>query len=312
MILCVAATSTATLAAQQPWTDGTITIDSGMQTRAVVNSPALPPNSTELFYDSGDFQGSSRNLQNQDIIPGWSYWAHAVRFTPTGSATGQLLEVRYVASTQWGTSLAYDLLIRDAAGLVLGILPNQTAVMDTANWTVVDVSSLGINVGSSDFTVEMRPANPCGGDTGFTIAYSNLGSGRSSISADCADTFVSFLPESLDLFLRAVVEDAPTGPTLSITNLAAGQIATFDGAGLTPSQAALIGFSTNGGGPTATPFGLVDLTPPFGTLPLFADAVGDASLSINVPPGASGLSIWFQIVDTASQTLGQSIATQVL
>jgi hypothetical protein len=283
-----------------------------MQTSAVVNSPALPPNSTELSYDSGDFSGSSRNLQNQDIIPGWSYWAHAVRFTPVGSATGQLLEVRYVASSQWGTSLDYDLLIRDAAGLVLGILPNQTAVLDTVNWTVVDVSSLGIVVGTGDFTVEMRPANPCGGDTGFTIAYSLLGSSRSSISADCSDTFVSFLPEARDLFIRAVVEDAPTGPTLGITNLVAGQIATFDSTGLTPSQAAVIGFSTVGGGPTSTPFGMADLTPPFGTLPLFADAQGDASLSINVPGGASGLSIWFQVVDTASGTLGESIATQVL
>jgi hypothetical protein len=190
--LCLAPT----LGAQQLWTDGVTTIDTAMQTSAVVNSPALPPNSTELFYDSGDFSGSSRNLQNQDIIPGWSYWAHAVRFTPTGVATGQLLEVRYVASSQWGTSLDYDLLIRDAAGLVLGILPNQTAVLDTVNWTVVDVSSLAIDVGTGDFTVEMRPANPCGGDTGFTIAYSLLGSSRSSISADCSDTFVSFLPEA--------------------------------------------------------------------------------------------------------------------
>ncbi|MGB0951984.1 MAG: hypothetical protein ACPG31_02050 [Planctomycetota bacterium] len=299
-----------TLAAQQPTSNGHTTATSSPQTRAAVTSPPLPPNSTELAYDTGIYTGHARNLQNAGIHPGWGYWAQAVRFTPTGSATGNLLEVRYVASSQWGANTEYDLLIRDDQGLVLGILHDLTATLDTANWQVVDVSGLNIQVGSQDFTVEMRPANPCGGQTGFTIAYSTPSNARSTFSDDCSDTFVGFQPESIDLFLRAVVEDG-NAPGLSLTPLVAGQAATLQASGLTPLLRSWVGLSLTGAGPWLSPVGLVSLTPPVSTYPLDADANGDAVFPFQVPANMSGASVWLQVYDPATATLGQAIAAQV-
>lgn len=298
------------LSAQQPTSDGITTATSSPQTRATVTSPPLPPNSTELAYDTGIYTGSARNLQNAGIQPGWGYWAQAVRFTPSGTATGTLLEVRYVAATQWGADTEYDLLIRDDQGLVLGILHDLTATLDTANWQVVDVSGLNIQVGSSDFTVEMRPGNPCGGQTGFTIAYSTPSNARSTFSDDCSDTFLSFQPEARDLFLRAVVEDG-TAPGLSLTPLVAGQSATLQGSGLTPLMRSWVGLSLTGAGPWLSPVGLVSLTPPVSTYPLDADANGDAIFNFQVPSSMSGSSVWLQVYDPATGTLGQALAAQV-
>lgn len=276
-----------------------------------MSSPALPPNSTEIFYDDGDFVGVSRNLQNANIIPGWGYWAQSVLFTPTGNASGQLLEVRYVAASQWGTSLAFDLLVRDANGLVIGSMLNQAAVIDTSNWQVIDVSSINIQVGSSDFSIELRPSNPCGGNTGFTIPFSVPSVGRSSFSADCNDSAASFVTESRNLFLRAVVENAVTGPSLSITTLVAGQSATMSAGNLTPNQVAFVGRSLIGGGPWTSPVGVANLTPPVTSFGILANAQGDASLTFIVPAGLAGSPVWLQIYDAGTQTLGESIATAV-
>mgnify|MGYP006935316128 CR=1 FL=1 len=299
------------LSAQQVTTDGTITVDTGIQTRSIVASPALPPNSTEIFYDSGDYTGSSRNLQNANVRPGWGYWAHSVSFTPPANATGRLLEVRYVGASQWGTSLSFDILIRDAGGIVLGSLLNQTAVLDTQNWQVVDVSSLNIVPGTADFSVEMRPSNPCGGDTGFTIPYSVPSVGRSSFSADCNDPATSFVVEARNLFIRSVVADGVSGPSLSITSLLPGQSATMSAGNLTPNRVAFVGRSLVGGGPWISPVGVANLTPPVTSFSLLADAQGNASLTFIVPAGLSGSPVWLQIYDVGTQTLGESLATQV-
>lgn len=301
---------TSALGAQQPQTDGVVTSSSVGNTRAAVTSPPLPPDSTELAYDTGVYTGSARNLQNAGIHPGWGYWAQAVRFTPTGAATGTLLEVRYVASTQWGSDRDFDVVVRDDQGNVLGILQDQTATLDTSTWQIVDMSSLGLQVGTSDFTVELRPADPCNGATGFAIAYSTPDQGRFSASVDCTDAFLSFQPEARDLFLRAVVENTPS-PSLSLGPLVAGQPATLQASGLTPSQRSWVGLSLVGAGPWASPIGLVSLTPPVRTFPLDADAQGNAALPFQVPAGMGGAPLWLQVHDPTAGLLGPGLAAQV-
>lgn len=299
-----------TLHAQQANSDGLETQSSAPGTRAAVNSPPLPPNSVEIAYDSGVYTGVARNLQNAGIQPGWGYWAQAVRFTPTAQARGALLEVRYVAATQWGADRDFDVVVRDAQGAVLGILQDQTAVLSTTDWQVVDLSSLNIQIGTADFTVEFRPADPCGGQTGFTLAYSTPHQGRASFSSDCTDAFLSFQSEPRDLFLRAVVASPPT-PTLSLGSLIAGQAATLQASGLTPLQRSWVGLSLTGAGPWASPVGLVSLTPPVRTYPLDAGAQGDAQLGFQVPASMSGSQVWLQVYDSPSDTLGQAVAAQV-
>ena len=56
-----------------------------------------------------------------------------------------------------------------------------------------------------------------------------------------------------------------------------------------------LGYSFLGAGPFATSFGIVDMTPPINTLAvLSADAIGDASLTVNVPGGISGRTLYTQ------------------
>jgi hypothetical protein len=201
--------------------DGATTFDPQVGD-SIPTYPALPPNSDDIVYDSGNYSGQSRNLQNADVIPGWPYWAHQVRFTLAPDMKGQLLEVRYVAASQWGTTTDFELIIRDPAGDVIATLPGLTAVIDSANWQVIDVSSLNLTplCTGSDFYLELQPASQCNGDNGFTIAYSSAGSSRSAFSSDCTNPFNSFALETRDLFIRAVVELIPVGvPSSEVTRL---------------------------------------------------------------------------------------------
>ena len=224
----------------QGWTDGLITVESGANARSNIVSPPLPPNSTELFVDSGFYTGYSRNIQNSSILPGWSYWAHAVTLTPPPSAQGKLLEVRYVAVSQWGTNKDFDLVIRDSAsGSVLATLLDQTAILDSQNWQVVDVSGLNLIVGANDFIVELRPSSSCSGDNGFTLAYSATSSADSLVSSSCTDAFSDFNPDPRELFVRAVVENGGA-PGVSVSSTTAGSTAVLNAFNLTPNSQAII------------------------------------------------------------------------
>ncbi len=105
---------------------------------------------------------------------------------------------------------------------------------------------------------------------------------------------------------------AAAPPTLSVTNLTAGQTAMFTGAGNGTTNAVLIGMSLTGGGPTSTTFGPALLSPPFSILgELVSSEGGRIRLSTPVPPGLSGMNIWFQSVNLVTSQLSNGIATTV-
>jgi len=105
----------------------------------------------------------------------------------------------------------------------------------------------------------------------------------------------------------------PTGPTLAVSGLAGGGMATVTVANATAGGNVLLGYSLTGAGPTATPYGLVDMSMPISTLPtLTADAAGAASLSTGVPAGATGLTLYSQGVDLSSGELTNSLAEVIL
>lgn len=291
--------------------DGTLTRNLSQQARATPLRPPLPPGSTELSYDSGVFAGTSRNLQHANLFPGWPYWALAVRFTPTPIAQGQLLEARYLAPSQWGASADFDLVVRDAGGVVLGTLTGLQAVIDSQNWQVIDLRSLQLTVGAQDFTLEMRPNNPCGSGSGFTLAYNSGSSGRSSASDDCLDSAASFVTESRELFLRAVVADLPSGPTLQVQNLIAGHQALLQMQNLTPFGPGLVLLSAHGPGPTNTAYGTIAVTAPWHSVAMTADSQGVGQRSLPVPNGAQGRSLWLQAIDRSAQVIGQALVEVV-
>jgi len=290
------------LAAQQPISDGVLTYEQLDGARSIPFYPPLPPNSADLVYDDGDYTGHSRNLQNADIIPGWPYWAHQVRFTPIAGMTGTLLELRYVAAVQWGTAVDMDIAIRDSTGIDVASMTSVPTVLDTNNWQVLDVSSLNFIPGNSDFYLDLRPSNPCAGLNGFTIPYSTTGSGRSSFSSNCANTFSSFIPENKDLFIRAVISTV-SSPTLSISNLVAGQTALVEITNATPNNHSHFAWSIHGGGPTATPWGDAMVTPPYHRKLLPTDSTGYASYTANIPLHAAGVTVWCHGTDVGTQSM---------
>jgi len=97
----------------------------------------------------------------------------------------------------------------------------------------------------------------------------------------------------------------------SITNMVAGQAATFSITGAAPNSNCIIGYSLVGAGPINTQYGIVDMTPPIGTLAnISADANGDASIMINVPPNATGRTLYTQALNNGILT--NSLAEVVL
>jgi hypothetical protein len=291
----------------QGWTDGFITVESGANVRSNINSPALPPNSTEISIDSGFYTGYSRNLQNAAIQPGWSYSAHAVTLTPPPTAQGLLLEVRYVAVSQWGAQRDFDVVLRDAtSGSVVATLLQQTAVLDSQNWQVIDVSALNFVVGAADFVVELRPSSSCSGDNGFTIAYSGVSNANSKFSSMCSDFFADFAADPRELFLRAVVENGGS-PGVTVSSAIAGLPTTLTAYNLTANNQAIIGYSFAGAGPVMTGFGSLALSLPIGRITVNSDASGAGSAQINLPSSLTGATVWLQVVDLASGDLGNGV-----
>ncbi len=293
---------------------GKITVEPPDAIASIPYYPPLPPDSQDLVYDSGDHSVGSRNLQNADIIPGWPYWAHQVRFDPIAGMNGPLLEVRYVAAVQWGATADFDLYIRDSGGNEVASLSGLSAVIDVDNWQIVDVSGLGFVPGAAPFSIELRPSTACDGTNGFTIPFSLLGSNRSFFSSDCANPYSSFNLEARDLFVRTVIANDPVGPTLSVENLVAGQTATLEVTGATPFALVGVAYSLAGAGPSLVDTGVcgvqsADLSSPYQVLPLLsADATGTATLAQPIPPAASGLPVWLHAIDLAACAMTNSLS----
>lgn len=295
----------------QGWTDGLITVESGANVRSSINSPGLPPNSTEISNDSGVYTGHSRNLQNDAIQPGWSYSAHAVTLTPPPTAQGRLLEVRYVAVAQWGAQRNFDVVLRDASsGSTVATLLNQTAVLDSQNWQVIDVSALNFSVGAEDFVVELRPASSCNGDNGFTLAYSGVSNANSKFSSVCSDLFADFHADPREMFLRAVVENGGA-PGVSVSATTAGAMTTLSVYNLTANDQAIVGYSLAGAGPVMTRFGSLALSLPIGRITVNSNASGAASVQIPLPISLAGASIWLQAIDLASGEIGAGLEVSI-
>jgi serine protease AprX len=96
---------------------------------------------------------------------------------------------------------------------------------------------------------------------------------------------------------------ATPGPVYSVTPMTAGSLATFTVTGANPSSTVRLGYSLAGPGPFTTVFGVVDMTPPIKTLAvLTSNILGDASFSVTVPAGASGITLYTQGLNNGTLT----------
>jgi hypothetical protein len=112
-----------------------------------------------------------------------------------------------------------------------------------------------------------------------------------------------------------IAVESLTGTSLvySATGLVGGATATLTVSGATASGSVLIGYSLTGAGPTATPFGMVDMSMPITQLPtLTANASGVASMSTGIPARATGFTVYTQAADLGSGMLTNSLAEVIL
>ena len=93
-------------------------------------------------------------------------------------------------------------------------------------------------------------------------------------------------------------------PRYSVNGLTAGGQATLSLEGCTPGTRVTFAYSLVGPGPTQTPWGMVDLSPPIKqTPPAFAGGNGVATLQAPVPPGISGIPVWTQAAGASGGSL---------
>ncbi|HBF22790.1 MAG TPA: hypothetical protein DDW23_03135 [Planctomycetes bacterium] len=104
-------------------------------------------------------------------------------------------------------------------------------------------------------------------------------------------------------------------PYYTLGNLTAASPADISVINVGPGNTVIAAYSLTGPGPTQSPFGPVDLSQPIKQLPaMVAGSTGEASMTANVPPGTSGISVWSQAVElhpggggTLSNSLFQTI-----
>ena len=101
----------------------------------------------------------------------------------------------------------------------------------------------------------------------------------------------------------SISDPGPPPPTLAVSGLVAGGTATVSVSNCTPGGLVRTAYSPYGGGPVATPYGDLLLTPPYTELPgITADGAGAGSLTATVPATASGVTVWLHGMDMGSLT----------
>jgi len=117
---------------------------------------------------------------------------------------------------------------------------------------------------------------------------------------------------ALDIDPNLKLGSPDTWFVLTVTNLVAGQTALVNVGNATVGGTVIAAYSLAGGGPINTPWGAGLLTPPWFALPFMtANAAGVASMSVSVPMGTVGMSVWFQSLDWRAQALSNGLAMTV-
>ena len=93
-------------------------------------------------------------------------------------------------------------------------------------------------------------------------------------------------------------------PLLTVGTLTSGMSTFATIVDCTSQGSVVLAYSTSGNGPTNTVYGPADLSSPIKQLPSTnADNNGSASVSLNIPAGATGVTVWFQALDVAAGLL---------
>lgn len=211
------------------------------------------------------------------------------------------------------TGQTIDFIVRRGDGWNTSpiLAQESTTLASTGAWELhfIDVSAAGISLVAGEVFV-IETAN---GDSGINLqghydvlnpSYpEELFLGGPGCYSDCGWRI------GFETFMLT----GPSTPILSVTNLVAGGLATFDVSNATPAGVVRIGLSTTGGGPLNTPFGVAELSAPVISLPaIVANGSGDADISLTIPAGTSGTTLWMQALDLGTGTFSNGLQEVVL
>lgn len=132
-------------------------------------------------------------------------------------------------------------------------------------------------------------------DSGEAVTYTNWAVGEPNNGAGGEDYVQIIADGTWNDFngegSHAVIEISQ--PTIRSTELVAGQLATITVSGMRVGSEILLVFSTNGAGPTNSPYGVLDVDPDLIT-PVFPAINGGYNFSTYIPSGLAGATLWGQ------------------
>lgn len=102
------------------------------------------------------------------------------------------------------------------------------------------------------------------------------------------------------------VNGAGPEPVLAVTEVVPGAFMTIDISNLEEGSQALLLLSSQGAGPTMTPFGEIAVSQPWRRTPLFPAVQGVVNFTSTLPPGASGATFFMQAVEWKADATTQA------
>ncbi|MFK5955781.1 MAG: plastocyanin/azurin family copper-binding protein [Planctomycetota bacterium] len=197
-----------------------------------------------------------------------------------------------------GVLLASSLLLTGLASA-----QNNHTVQVAANGFTFTPQDMHINMGDTITWVWNAPfAHNVTSDAGvFFSGPPTVAPNTFSVTFDAA--FVAANPVAGDLYTYHCQPHQALGMVgsihvmdprvLSLVNFSAGQMGTMQVDGLNPGATVIIAYSTIGNGPTDIAFGTLALSAPVNQLPaLTADGLGHAELTVNLPAGLAGTTVF--------------------
>ena len=226
---------------------------------------------------------------------------------PTNGHTYHLLE-----STTWTEAEAGAVLLGGHLATVRDQAENDWIWSNFSNWGgqdrdlwigLNDVATEGTFVWSSGETSTFRywaagqPDNNGGYENYVHIGELNTDEWNDMFDAASASWSPGYF---------GVVEVAGSSPHYEIQNLVAGRTATLSASYCEAGAAVYFAYSLTGSGPTTTPYGDVQMSPPIKQIgPIFADSAGYGSHSVFIPPWSTGAVIYTQagVLDSSSNVI---------
>ncbi len=157
----------------------------------------------------------------------------------------------------------------------------------------IDFNAVEVSTdGGQSFTVIHQVTNP---PEGQSVIQVNMDAYAGLPSVQIGFHYTGFIANDWSIDNVRILT---SNPLLAIQNLVAGSTATVSVTGAEPGHLVHVGISLAGPGPTSTPFGMVNLSPPIRRIAVrSADALGNVTLSLPVPPSLTGRTLYAHAVE---------------